>query len=228
MPARPGSQDWVLRDIRPGDVLFFETRTLRGLVVRLLDPGVSDYSHVGLAALRDGELQVVHADPRRGCVAQPLASLLDPDRCRLAAVMRLREPRAGVGEGAAEIALRLADTGMPFDHDFDIADTAALYCTELVLASHAGAGAELLPPDVLRAHRAISPGLLAGSSELVLAWSARDAVKPPTHVERRSEASSELSEQRDSRTRATDNESKNSPRGAGDRSRLGTLTGASR
>lgn len=44
---------------------------------------------------------------------------------------------------AASAAVRLAEAGVPFDHGYDLADTARMYCTEFVWHVFRGAGVDL-------------------------------------------------------------------------------------
>lgn len=132
-----------------GDVVFFRTVTWRGYVVRLLELGHDDYSHVGIVAGNGpGGLTIVHAAPvgaagEDGTVqVEPLRQILARSEIADLAFYRPRAAPAAAEEGV-RIASRYAARKTPFDHDFDLTDDGAVYCTELIFLAYRGAGLDL-------------------------------------------------------------------------------------
>ena len=122
---------------------------------------------------------VLHASPRGagdGGVGDrvarlPLAVFLCERGYVAVRVLRLRpseadaEATSAIPAEAARIAGELADTAVPFDHRYDLAERDALYCTELVWLAYAEAGLDW--PDAIYSHpsltRADGPVILPGS-----------------------------------------------------------------
>lgn len=126
--------DSVLAD---GDVIFRVGQGVEADMVRAVEGG-GRLSHVGLAFRVQGRWLVLHADPRGGMVAEPLAAFLAPDRASGHAVYR--HARLSASPRARQAAFALLASGAPFDDAFDLADSEALYCTEFVWRVLAGAG----------------------------------------------------------------------------------------
>ena len=113
--------------MREGDLVF---RCGEGIVSRAVlsveEDGV--YSHVGIL-VRDGDAwKVVH---------------LAPDRARAGALVHCGLSDPAVLARIRETALGWARDNVPFDDDFDIADSSRLYCTELVWRLYRRAGIDL-------------------------------------------------------------------------------------
>lgn len=137
-------------ELREGDLAF---RCGLGFFSRAVtaaeDAGV--YSHVGVV-VRDGDSwQVVHAVPAERefkgdfdrVKKEDLAVFYGPDRaCRGCLV------HTGLADGASLAALRCAALAaardsIPFDNAYDLADSAAVYCTEFVWRLYRAAGIDL-------------------------------------------------------------------------------------
>lgn len=110
------------------------------------------FSHVGIVVATEGEVMVVHSIPPRG--DQPggveLTSLTVFTKSALKfGAFRLKDPtrRSRLAENALKF------VGRPFDDDFDLTDTAQIYCSELVYHSVN----ETFGTDVVR------PTLIAGA-----------------------------------------------------------------
>ena len=139
--ARSGSKadsELLQSELREGDLLF-----RRGIGVLGRAVGATDdegrFSHVGIAVKVDNEWRVVHAVPdepdfegdfdRVKC--EPIERFYDEFRAGNGAVYRPNVSNETIAV-AVRNALRLSAERRPFDHDYDLGDTTALYCTELV------------------------------------------------------------------------------------------------
>ena len=139
--ARGGSKadfELLQRELREGDLLFRRGIGVLGRAVVATDDE-GRFSHVGIAVKVDNEWHVVHAVPdepdfegdfdRVKC--EPIERFYDEFRAGNGAVYRTELPAETI-EIAVRNALRLSTERRPFDHDYDLGDTTALYCTELV------------------------------------------------------------------------------------------------
>lgn len=131
-----------------GDLVFRRGTGVAGRTVTALDR-TGDYSHVGIAVEGAEGWMVVHAVPaepdfkgdRDRVKCEPLERFLAPRRAAAGMVMRYRD--SGTACRAAHQALRLSRDSVLFDHDYDLADTTRLYCTELVVYAFGLCGADL-------------------------------------------------------------------------------------
>lgn len=139
--ARSGSKadfELLQRELREGDLLFRRGIGVLGRAVVATDDE-GRFSHVGIAVKVDDEWHVVHAVPdepdfegdfdRVKC--EPIENFFSEFRAGNGAVYRAELPAETI-EIAVRNALRLSTEQRPFDHDYDLGDTTALYCTELV------------------------------------------------------------------------------------------------
>ena len=121
-----------------GDLVFRRGTGVVGHIVTSVDR-LGNYSHVGIAVKRDGEWCVVHAVPHE----PDFEGDIDRVKCeRLESfVKRYKEGAMGhyrvlvedsARKVAANNALRLSSLRIPFDHDYNLEDSTAFYCTELV------------------------------------------------------------------------------------------------
>jgi hypothetical protein len=143
-PIPASSHHYTTVGWKPGDIVFVEGKSLRSSVVRFLEFGHSDYSHVGLIVFDHDMPFVIHADPLRGrVVKEKWDLLLSPDRICEAAVFRVR----GVSDAAISRACAIAEDdyfqAIPFNSDFDLATPNKLYCTELIWRAYLAAGIDL-------------------------------------------------------------------------------------
>lgn len=155
----------IMPRLREGDVVFRRGGGAVSRAVLAADRGGA-YSHVGVVAEVGGALVVVHVVPgepdARGVrdvtkIDHP-EEFFAPRKASRGAVMRLRDVGSNASVGgmranaltvsdiacrAARSAVRLAAAAIPFDHDYDLADTARMYCTELVWHLFRGEGVDL-------------------------------------------------------------------------------------
>jgi hypothetical protein len=124
--------------LEPGDLIFRRGTGVVGHIVTSVDNS-GEYSHVGIAVLKDEEWCVVHAVPHEpdfeGDIDRVKCEALESfvGRYQDGAVGHYRvcagpELRARVADNA----LRLSSMNIPFDHDYNLEDSTAFYCTELV------------------------------------------------------------------------------------------------
>lgn len=133
-------------ELRQGDIVFRRGHGTKSRAVLAVD-SVGAYSHVGIVCATDSGLVVVHAVPgesagRDVVKAEWPGEFFLPDRAVGGAVCRPRSDTA-VLNGAAKYALRAQRAGVEFDHDYDLSDSTAMYCTELVWRSFLAAGVDV-------------------------------------------------------------------------------------
>lgn len=133
-----------MMSLRNGDLIFREGRSVESTFVTTLDS--SNYSHVGLLCKYYGAWKVVHAVPGESdnnvdtVKSEPISAFLQPDRCANIKVVRVScEPH--IAQKAIQYALK--KVGIPFDDDFNMADTTKFYCTELVWKAYLHAGIDI-------------------------------------------------------------------------------------
>ncbi len=135
---------YVLRNWKSGDIIFVEGTSLRSSVVRFLEWGRADYSHVGLIVLEDGIPFIIHADPKqRRVVKERWDAVLSPDRASGAAVFRVIGASEPVVSRACQFAEQYFSHAVPFDDEFDLNTDKKLYCTELVWRVYLSVGLDL-------------------------------------------------------------------------------------
>lgn len=123
-----GNHDFSI--IREGDVVFRRGGGVASRAVLLADAG-GMYSHVGVVV--DGG-RVVHSVPEGGVKIEALEAFFAPRAAHRGAVMRLD----------SVVTVKVAHfVGAEFDHDYDLADSMRLYCTELVWRAFHNAGVDL-------------------------------------------------------------------------------------
>ena len=130
--------------LRNGDLIFREGRSVESTFVTTLDS--SNYSHVGLLCKYDGAGKVVHAVPGESdnnvdtVKSEPISAFLQPDRCANIKIVRV-SCESHIAQKAVQYALK--KVGIPFDDDFNMADTTKFYCTELVWKAYLHAGIDI-------------------------------------------------------------------------------------
>lgn len=133
--------------LREGDIVLLEGRSMRSRFVRLLEPGQSRFSHMGVVSLRGGNCYVIHADPDTRCEAyarircEPLKELLQKKKVAHYTFYRLSND--SLSAKAAAWALSRARAAVPFDNAFDLHSDSSLYCTELVWKAYRVCGIDL-------------------------------------------------------------------------------------
>ncbi len=124
--------------LEQGDLVFRRGTGVVGHIVTSVDSR-GEYSHVGIAVIKDGAWCVVHAVPHE----PEFEGDIDRVKCEPLRSFVGRYKEGAVGhyrvmtdkrhrEIAAENALRLSSRNIPFDHDYNLEDSTAFYCTELV------------------------------------------------------------------------------------------------
>ncbi len=126
------------QELHEGDLLFRRGIGVLGRAVVATDDE-GRFSHVGIAVKIDNQWKVVHAVPdepdfegdfdRVKC--EPIESFYSEFRAGNGAVYRLDAPADKI-EIAVANAIRISNEKRPFDHDYNLGDTTAMYCTELV------------------------------------------------------------------------------------------------
>ena len=131
-----------------GDLVFRKGTGVKSRAVFHADSsGV--YSHVGIVVWKDSVFQVVHTtlgEREKGeeidrIKIESISTFWRKDRAKYGAVYRLKNN--GLGEKAAQEALRLLAEGVPFDHDYELEDSTKMYCTELVWYAYLQAGQDI-------------------------------------------------------------------------------------
>ena len=135
-------------DLREGDLIFRLGRSMESRAVTSLDDQ-KVFSHVGILVKLDDKWVVIHAVPGESPEGAKDTIKMDPisqffrfDRAKSGAIMRL-----DISDSAAKIvsgvALRYYDKKPLFDSYYDLEDTTAVYCTELIYLSYYGAGIDI-------------------------------------------------------------------------------------
>jgi hypothetical protein len=152
-----------------GDLIFRRGRSLVSKVVLAVDGG-SEYSHVGLISVIDGQVWVLHAVPpeepeqQGGVIAEPLAAFLAFDKATAAGLYRSRDAKAAAT--AERVAWGFVQAHVPFDSGFDLSTSGELYCTEMVWRAYREAGIDLAPSDPIRKEKYLLPSRLLRSPRL--------------------------------------------------------------
>lgn len=121
-----------------GDLAF---RCGTGLLSHVVTSASKDgvYSHVGILKQIDNEWFVIHAVPDEPdfegdtdrVKTDPLSRFFAEDRAVRGAIARIMDDSIAASR-AAHTAWEIARKGTLFDHDYNLADTSQMYCTELV------------------------------------------------------------------------------------------------
>lgn len=123
--------------LKDGDVAFRRGNGLSSYAVLAMD-GSGTYSHVGVIISKDSSFYVVHEVPYEGetikddgIKCESVYDFFLPEKAGQGAIYRVEmsdEERAKI----KAFLIRQVDLGTPFDHDYDLSDDSAQYCTELV------------------------------------------------------------------------------------------------
>ena len=123
-------------DLRNGDLLFrngigYESRVVTGL-------SDGKFSHIGIAYHNGRQWNVIHAVPGENekgepeyLKCEPIAEFYDYSRAKFGGTARVGCTDS-IANIVAERALHIVNRKVLFDNNYDINDTAELYCTELV------------------------------------------------------------------------------------------------
>ena len=136
--------------LQAGDLVFRRGTSLASKAVLMAD-SAGVYSHVGIVVRHHGGWAVVHAVPGERDDNGPdtvkverLTAFFMPSRAEHGAVARVAVD-SGSLEQAANNALAFAAHRTAFDHDYNLSDSTAIYCTELAIRSYSAAGIDLFP-----------------------------------------------------------------------------------
>lgn len=121
-----------------GDLAFRRGTGLTSRIVLAADKS-GDFSHVGILKQIDGKWHVIHAVPGEPdyeddvdrVKLETVEHFFAAKRAAKGAVLRVKG-QAEAAERAAAHAFRLFQARILFDHDYDLADTTRMYCTELI------------------------------------------------------------------------------------------------
>ena len=135
--------------IEEGDLVFRRGTGVVGRIVTSVDTR-GQFSHVGVAVIKDGVWHIIHAVPHEpdfeGDVdrvkCEPLAGFVGRYESGAVGIYRVNISEEG-REIAIQNAWRLSRENRAFDHEYDTDDTTKLYCTELVEHIYKLAGVSL-------------------------------------------------------------------------------------
>lgn len=123
--------------IRPGDIIL--RRGFGWMSTMIVDALNEDppVSHCGIILKQGGRLQVVHSISKAlseydGVQCDALDKFVRQSKPNSLIVVRLRELNPRVGMAIHKTTLDYLERRIPFDHAFDLQDTARFYCNELV------------------------------------------------------------------------------------------------
>ncbi|MBE2280078.1 MAG: hypothetical protein IAE91_06785 [Ignavibacteriaceae bacterium] len=132
--------------LQNGDLIFRRGISLISIAVLAVDKE-SQYSHVGIIFLENEKISVVHSvpeeEPGEGDYVkkESLEVFLKQDRTSNFGVFRVKD--SSVANKAAEYSIRLFKEKTPFDNDYNLQDTAKVYCTELIYHAYYKYGIDL-------------------------------------------------------------------------------------
>ena len=116
--------------LQTGDIAFRLGRSIESRVIA----AEGSYSHIGIVIQRDTSVQIVHIEPERNSEEKTKYSTLEeffsPEYVLSGAIMRLKDIDLSQQDRIESYTLSLQD--ISFDHDYDLADSSRMYCTELV------------------------------------------------------------------------------------------------
>jgi uncharacterized protein YycO len=133
---------------RQGDIILRKGIGVKSRAVLHAD-SLGVYSHAGIVVLGNSGAMVVHITPGERekeekvdkIKIEPVGVFWQSDRAEHGALYRLNNSTAG--SIAAQKAMCFLQKGITFDHDYELADTARMYCTELVWQAYLHAGTDI-------------------------------------------------------------------------------------
>lgn len=141
--------DIPFEQIRAGDILL---RRGEGVLSKIVVSNDIDgkYSHIGIAVLTDSGIMAVHAVPGEHdhdsdfdrVKIEPIANFFRSDVAERGAILRYPLEKAQQ-EKINNDAIEMSRAKIKFDHDYNLADTTKLYCTELIQLLYARIGVDL-------------------------------------------------------------------------------------
>lgn len=133
------------QELRAGDIVLRCGSGLTSRAVIVADNG-GNYSHVGIVVDSSGVMMIVHAVPGEHDFPNDFDRVKMDEAKTFFLTTRTKNGRilrysdSIVAQKAAKAAHRLYKSGIIFDHEYDISDTSALYCSELVEYAYKQAG----------------------------------------------------------------------------------------
>ncbi len=135
--------------LRSGDIAFRRGMGAASRAV-LMANARGSFSHVGIVVNIDGEWQVIHEVPYESdseeedhICSEPIEVFLGEMKAASGAIYRLEEVDSLQRTTICKYVMRQFDQKTPFDHDYDLADTTHLYCSEMVWRSYLEVGIDL-------------------------------------------------------------------------------------
>ncbi|MDR1591341.1 MAG: hypothetical protein LBS16_00425 [Prevotellaceae bacterium] len=155
-------------DVAVGDIVFRKGLGVKSQAITYTD-SLSVYSHVGIVVKNDSNFFVVHITPderEKGATVdrikmELLRDFFMPSKTRHGMFMRFSDSTE-IAAVAAKHAVRLYQKGILFDHDYNLYDTVAMYCTEMVWYAYLLAGR-----DVTQGRRHVLQGIPRFSGEYI-------------------------------------------------------------
>lgn len=132
--------------LQTADLAFRLGRSVESEMIASCDEGMR-FSHIGVIIRCDSGAAVVHIEPspttdeRVRC--DSAEDFFRSDRATAGAVVRLSGLNDIQRTAIRDYTLRLRDSQIVFDHDYSLADSTRMYCTELVERAFAAAGISL-------------------------------------------------------------------------------------
>lgn len=136
-------------DFNNGDIVFRRGYgAASGAVLRANIRG--SYSHVGVVMSCEDKWVVVHEVPYEGrsrdddkIYVEAVGDFFNTKKAMSGAVYRLEELDSTDCQTICRYLLRQISNQTPFDHDYDLADSSRLYCSELVWRSYMEIGVDV-------------------------------------------------------------------------------------
>lgn len=156
-PSVPVQERFVHVSFQEGDLVFRRGSGIASRAVLTADTGGS-YSHVGIVVKEGSAWMVVHITPgeapkgeKDSVKSESLSVFLKSSRAVSGAVMRFTgDPQ--LSKRAAMEAVTVCRRKILFDHAYDLSDTTAMYCTELIRFVYLKAGVDLTGGKTERVH----------------------------------------------------------------------------
>lgn len=153
----PVQKRFVHVSFQEGDLVFRRGSGIASRAVLTADTGGS-YSHVGIVVKEGSEWMVVHITPgeapkgeKESVKSESLSEFFKASRAVSGAVMRFTgDPQ--LSKRAAMEAVTVCRRKILFDHAYDLSDTTAMYCTELIRFVYLKAGVDLTGGKTERVH----------------------------------------------------------------------------
>ena len=151
--------------LREGDLAFRRGIGMAGRFVTIAGGSDEVYSHVGIITYNGDSTQwlVCHAVPGEAEIegdidrikCETIESFFSINRASHGKVVRV-ECSDSIAKSAVEVAMRLWNDKVAFDHNYNLADTTSFYCTQMVMWAYGQHGIDLVED---RNHPAHLPGM---------------------------------------------------------------------